>query len=79
MNWTYSGNTLHPTQKSTAILKPLIEAFSKPGDLVLDPFSGSGSTCLAAQQTGRSYIGIELDPTHYGTASSRVSSERRVA
>jgi DNA modification methylase len=79
MDWTYTGNRLHPTQKSIAILKPIIEAFSKPGDLVLDPFAGSGSTCVAAQQTGRSYIGIELDPTHHRTASSRVCGERRVA
>ena len=79
MDWTCTGNTLHPTQKSIAILKPIIETFSKPGDLILDPFAGSGSTCVAAQQIGRAYIGIELDPTHYETASSRVSSERRVA
>ena len=79
MDWTYTGNTLHPTQKSIAILKPIIEAFSKPGDLVLDPFAGSGSICVAAQQIGRAYIGIELDPTHHRTACSRVSRERRVA
>jgi DNA modification methylase len=79
MDWTYTGNRLHPTQKSIAILKPIIEAFSKRGDLILDPFAGSGSTCVAAQQIGRAYIGIELDPTHHRTACSRVSRERRVA
>jgi adenine-specific DNA-methyltransferase len=79
MDWTYTGNTLHPTQKSIAILKPIIGAFSKPGDLILDPFAGSGSTCVAAQQTGRAYIGIELDAGHHETASSRVSSQGRAA
>ena len=79
MDWTYTGNTLHPTQKSIAILKPIIGAFSKPGDLILDPFAGSGSTCVAAQQTGRAYIGIELDTSHHETASSRVSRQGRAA
>jgi site-specific DNA-methyltransferase (adenine-specific) len=74
MDWTYSGNKLHPTQKSIHILKPLIETFSEPGQLVLDPFAGSGSTCVAAQRTGRHYIGIELDPAHYRTAAARVAS-----
>ena len=81
MDWTYSGNTYHPTQKSIHILKPLIEAFTKPGALVLDPFAGSGSTCVAAQRTGRHYIGIELDPVHHQTATARLadSETRRAA
>jgi DNA modification methylase len=73
MDWTYTGNKLHPTQKSIDILKPLIDSFTKPGDLVLDPFAGSGSTCVAAQRTGRQYLGIELDPNHHQTALARVS------
>jgi site-specific DNA-methyltransferase (adenine-specific) len=72
MDWTYTGNKFHPTQKSIHILKPLIEAFTAPGQLVLDPFAGSGSTCVAAQRTGRRYIGVELDPTHHRTASARL-------
>jgi DNA modification methylase len=59
--WHYSGNRAHPTQKDVAILTPLIEAFSRPGDLVLDPFSGSGSTSVAAARAGRRYLGIELE------------------
>lgn len=62
--WEYTGNRAHPTQKAPSILRPLIEAFSKPGDLVLDPFSGSGSTAIAAVQTGRRFLGIELE-LHY--------------
>jgi adenine-specific DNA-methyltransferase len=51
--WTYTGNKLHPTQKPLSILRPLIETFSTPQGIVLDPFTGSGSTLLAARQRGR--------------------------
>jgi site-specific DNA-methyltransferase (adenine-specific) len=73
MDWTYTGNKLHPTQKSIHILKPLIEAFTAPGQLVLDPFAGSGSTCVAAKRTERDYIGIELDANHHATATKRLA------
>jgi DNA modification methylase len=76
MDWTYTGNKHHPTQKSIHVLKPLIEAFTKPGDLVLDPFAGSGSTCLAAHRTGRGYIGIELDAIYHATARQRLEAVR---
>lgn len=72
MDWTYTGNKHHPTQKSIHILKPLIETFTKPGQLVLDPFAGSGSTCVAAQRTGRDYIGIELDTKYSAVATERL-------
>lgn len=72
IDWTYTGNKLHPTQKPIGILRPLIEAFSSPGDTVLDPFCGSGSTLVAARELGRFYIGIELDPAHHDTASRRL-------
>lgn len=73
LDWTYTGNKLHPTQKPTGILQPLIETFSKPGDIVLDSFAGSGSTLAAASKLGRNYIGIELDAAHHQTAMSRLS------
>jgi adenine-specific DNA-methyltransferase len=76
--WTYTGNRLHPTQKPVGILKPLIEAFSKPGDAVLDPFCGSGSTLVAARELGRPYIGIELDPAHHATAEQRLAASNHV-
>jgi site-specific DNA-methyltransferase (adenine-specific) len=75
MDWTYTGNKLHPTQKSIHILKPLINTFTKPGDLVLDPFAGSGSTCVAALRAGRSCVGIELDASHHATARRRLAAE----
>ncbi len=51
---------------------PLIGAFCEPAGIVLDPFCGSGSTLVAAQTKGRRFIGIELDPGHYLTASNRI-------
>lgn len=73
---TYSGNRLHPTQKPVDILTPLITAFSSPGDLVLDPFAGSGSTLVAARKAGRNFTGIELDPDHFRTAAQRLFGRR---
>jgi hypothetical protein len=72
INMPYSGNKLHPTQKPVAALKPLIEAFTQPGELVLDPFCGSGSTLLAAKILNRSYLGIELDSRYHAAAKKRL-------
>lgn len=66
----YSGNKLHPTQKPVAALKPLVEVFTQEGDLVLDPFCGSGSALLTAKILKRRYLGIELD-AHYHAAATR--------
>ncbi len=70
--WDYTGNHLHPTQKPLRPLSEVIRTFSRPGDLVLDPFCGSGSTLVAAKQSGRDFLGIELDARHHLTASLRV-------
>lgn len=75
--WVYSGNRAHPTEKSVDIITPLVRAFSKPGDLVCDPFAGSGSTCVAAALSGRNYLGIELDERHCRHASSRLAGVQR--
>jgi len=76
IDWTYTGNRLHPTQKPTESLEPLIAAFCEPHGLGLDPFCGSGSTLLAARNLGRAFLGIELDGGHYLTACSRVERPR---
>lgn len=75
--WHYTGNRAHPTEKSVAILKPLIESFSRPGALVLDPFSGSGSTAVAAALTGRRYLGIELEAGYCDHARRRLGGVAR--
>lgn len=77
----FSGNKLHPTQKPVAALAPLVRSFTLPGELVLDPFAGSGSTCAAALLTGRKYIGIEMDDAYYLQASKRMArvSQRSAA
>ena len=69
----YTGNTLHPTQKPVEVLKPFIEVYSSVGDIVLDPFAGSGTTAVAAHKLGRRYIGIELSETYCSAAQSRLS------
>ncbi|MFT3791076.1 MAG: DNA methyltransferase [Rudaea sp.] len=71
--WKYSGNRLHPTQKPVESLMPLIESFCPEGGIVLDPFCGSGSTCVAAHRTGREFMGIELDARHHRTAVARLN------
>jgi len=62
--WSMSENTSHPTQKPEKLLARLILASSNPGDIVLDPFLGSGTTSVTAKKLGRRYVGIEIDP-HY--------------
>ena len=75
LDWAYSGNKLHPTQKPLSVLLPLVETFSRPGGLVLDPFAGSGSTLMAAKLLGRRYLGVELDPKYQRIAASRLASQ----
>lgn len=74
--WQYTGNKLHPTQKPLGVLKPLIAAFTKPGQMILDPFAGSGSILIAAKQLNREAIGIEIDAGHYRTAHNRLNAQQ---
>jgi site-specific DNA-methyltransferase (adenine-specific) len=59
-----SENTKHPTQKPEKLVAKLLLASSKPGDLVLDPFLGSGTTAVVARKLGRRFVGIEMDEEH---------------
>lgn len=62
--WSMPENTAHPTQKPEKLLAKLILASSSPGDVVLDPFAGSGSTAVTAKKLGRHYIGVEQNPQY---------------
>ena len=79
LDMPYSGNKLHPTQKPIAALAPLIRSFTLPGELVLDPFAGSGSTCATASLCNRHYLGIELDRAYFDQAVNRMARIRERA
>ena len=64
--------TRHPTQKPEELLRKLVLASSKPGDLVLDPFSGSGTTLVAAEQLGRLWVGCEMNAEYNSWAIHRI-------
>ena len=63
----------HPTQKPTALIARCLRATTDPGDLVLDPFTGSGSTGVAAIKLGRHFVGCEQDKTYAQLAASRLT------
>jgi site-specific DNA-methyltransferase (adenine-specific) len=65
----------HPTQKPVALLERILLASSSPGDLVLDPFLGSGTTAIAALRLGRKFRGIEIDPKWIEVARKRIKEE----
>ena|SRR5699024_6681392 len=67
-------NGYHPTQKPLLLLEDLIKTFSNDGDLVVDLTCGSGSTCVAAQKTGRSFIGIEKEKEYVDIANERIKN-----
>jgi DNA modification methylase len=75
IDFRYTGNCLHPTEKPVSALTPLIGAFSQEDNLVLDPFCGSGSTLVAARQLRRNFLGIELDSQYHAIASRRLQLE----
>ncbi len=67
------GRKLHPTQKPEALLARVILAASRPDDLVLDPFCGTGTTGAAAKRLGRRFIGIERDAAYAAAAEARIA------
>ena len=72
-----NGKFFHPTQKPIALLEYLIKTYSNEGELILDNCMGSGSTCVAAKNTNRDYIGIELDKKYYDIAVDRVNNAKK--
>ncbi len=73
------GNKLHPTQKPESLLFRVIMSATKPGDVVLDPFFGTGTTGAVAKMLGRKYIGIDRDPNYIAGARERISQVKEVA
>lgn len=67
-----SERGLHPTQKPVALFEYLIRTYTNPGELVLDSCMGSGTTAIACIQSGRNYIGFELDESYYNAAQNRI-------
>jgi len=72
--WEYTGNPLHPNQKPVCAIRPLIEAFSQTGEIVFDPFAGSGTTGAAAQECGRRFILIEKEERYWRAARERFTN-----
>jgi modification methylase len=70
----YDGSKAHPTQKPEALLYRILLACTKPGDVVLDPFFGTGTTGAVARRLGRRWIGIERDRTYAKHALRRIAS-----
>lgn len=69
-------NRTHPNQKPLDLMRWFIENHTQPGDLVLDPFAGSGSTGVAAIQAGREFLGFELDQQWADVANARLEAAR---
>ena len=67
-----NDNLFHPTQKPVALMRWILALKWMPPGTVLDPFMGSGTTGVACVQTGRNFIGIEIDPTYFAIAEKRI-------
>ena len=70
--WSMEENTAHPTQKPEKLIAKLILASTDEGDIVLDPFLGSGTTSVVAKKLGRGYVGIEKNATYCSWAEERL-------
>jgi site-specific DNA-methyltransferase (adenine-specific) len=70
--WSMPENTDHPTQKPEKLLAKIVLASSREGDLVFDPFNGSGTTTVVAKKLGRHYLGVEIDETYCCLAQKRL-------
>lgn len=68
------GHKIHPTQKPEALLARVMMASSKPGDVILDPFFGSGTTGAVAKRLGRHYVGVEREQAYIDAATARIAA-----
>lgn len=69
---TLIDKPIHPWEKPISLIEKLISIYSNPGDLVLDPFSGSGTTAMACRRQGRKFEGYELNPEYVKIANDRL-------
>lgn len=67
----------HPTEKPVALLEFLIKTYTNPGEIVFDGFAGSGSTCVAALNTGRKFLASEMNADYYNTAINRIGEIKK--
>lgn len=67
------GTRYHPTQKPLELMRRCVELFTNPGDLILDPFAGSGTTLVAAQQLGRNFLGCDITESYVAMARERLA------
>jgi len=67
----------HPTEKPVGLMAWLLQEYTNPGDTILDPFMGSGTTGVACMQLGRRFIGIEISPAYHAIASRRIEQAAR--
>lgn len=74
LEYNFDKEKFHPTQKPVALLSYLIETYTNVGGLVLDSCMGSGSTGVACKQTGRDFIGIELNEDYFNIAKERIDA-----
>lgn len=72
------GSKPHPSTKPVALMEEIVELFTDPSDLILDPFAGSGTTGVAALQLGRRFIGWEMNADYHAIATRRLSGDRAV-
>jgi DNA modification methylase len=68
------GKTVHPTQKPVALMEYLVRTYTNPGDVVLDNCMGSGTTGVACMNTGRRFIGMEMDAGYFAIAQQRIGA-----
>ena len=73
----HQERTMHPTQKPLSIMRVLVQWITNAGGTVIDPFMGSGTTGVACVETGRNFIGIEIDPQYFAIAERRIAEAQR--
>ena len=73
--WSGTKPTGHPAEKPLKLMEWLIKISTDPGDIVLDPFCGSGTTLLAAHNTGRQWVGIEMQEEYCDLTAKRIQTE----